>query len=282
MEPGEVWGYRARRVDRLVPVRVVRRGANRSARVLVRFEDPVMEGKEDWVPPARLKVLWDAVEAFEAREATWGALYALSPDDDVAETWAANDVFDTALSGEETASLHWKYFYLEISDLPALAAKSGLPAEDFTGDPVGFEDDGKLVVSWPVALRAAQALARRDPRSILTLVDKEEREYQHRAIHGYCSSGSRPVWFEPEWVRECDSESYHRPKRELLRARCGATASARWDELEELRKEIKRVGDVAERAIGTLRAAGQKSVADRLARELGQTVEMLRADPSNR
>jgi hypothetical protein len=269
-------------MDRLVPVRVVRHGTNKPARVLVRFEDPAMEGKEDWVPPPRLKVLWHAAEAFEAREATWDALCALSPDDDVVETWAANDVFDTTLGDEEIASFHWKHFYLEISDLPALAAKSGLATEEFTGDPVGFEDDGTLVVSWPVALRAAQALALRHPDSLLALVDREEREFQRRAIHGYYSSGNRPVWFEPEWVREHDGEIYDRPRRELLRVWCGAAATARWDELEELRKEIKRVGDVAERAIEALRTGGQTSVADRLARELGETVEMLRADPSDR
>jgi hypothetical protein len=56
----------------------------------------------------------------------------------------------------------------------------------------------------------------------------------------------------PESIRELDAEHY-RPVRELLRAWCGETAVARFDELEELRKEIKRVGDVAEEAIGVLR-----------------------------
>jgi hypothetical protein len=56
----------------------------------------------------------------------------------------------------------------------------------------------------------------------------------------------------PESIRELDAEHY-RLVRELLRAWCGETAVARFDELEELRKEIKRVVDVAEEATGVLR-----------------------------
>ena len=44
----------------------------------------------------------------------------------------------------------------------------------------------------------------------------------------------------------------------------------------ELRKEIKRVGTVAEDAIERLRQHGHARDADRLATELGMTVEMLR------
>jgi hypothetical protein len=65
--PGEAWAYRARQADPLGEVVVMKMGFLRPIRVLVRFVDPSFEGLEDWVPPARLKVLWTDVEAFEGR-----------------------------------------------------------------------------------------------------------------------------------------------------------------------------------------------------------------------
>jgi hypothetical protein len=47
-EIGETYGCRARAVDDLVPVRVLKQGNKKPARVLIRFEDPAMEGREEW------------------------------------------------------------------------------------------------------------------------------------------------------------------------------------------------------------------------------------------
>jgi len=58
-QPGESWAYRARSVDELVEVVVVRRGTQRPARVFVRFVDDRFEGRQEWVPPSRLKVRWE-------------------------------------------------------------------------------------------------------------------------------------------------------------------------------------------------------------------------------
>jgi hypothetical protein len=46
----------------------------------------------------------------------------------------------------------------------------------------------------------------------------------------------------------------------------------------ELRKEIRRVGDLAQAAIDALRSAGRASEASRLQRKLGTPVEMLRVE----
>jgi len=62
MEPGQSWAYRARRVDDFVEVVVLRMGTQKPARVLVRFVDDRFEGREEWVPPARLKVPWSEVD----------------------------------------------------------------------------------------------------------------------------------------------------------------------------------------------------------------------------
>lgn len=74
MKPGKSRAYRARQVDPLVDVSVVRLGAQKPARVLVRFVDDEFEGREDWVPPARLKVPWSEVEEYRAREERWNRL----------------------------------------------------------------------------------------------------------------------------------------------------------------------------------------------------------------
>jgi hypothetical protein len=58
VEAGQGWAYRARQADSLAEVRVLRLGTQRPARVLVRFADEVFEGRQEWVPPARLKARW--------------------------------------------------------------------------------------------------------------------------------------------------------------------------------------------------------------------------------
>ena len=52
----------------------------------------------------------------------------------------------------------------------------------------------------------------------------------------------------------------------------------RFDELAELRTEIRRVSDIAQAAIDALRSAGHEQDAARLQRDLGTAVEMLRGD----
>ena len=62
------------RKDPLVEVEIVRIGTQRPARVLVSFIGEAFEGRQDWVPPSRLKVLWSDVESYLAREARWARI----------------------------------------------------------------------------------------------------------------------------------------------------------------------------------------------------------------
>ena len=68
---GEFWAYRVRQQDLLVQVAVVRFGVKKPQRILVRFVDDEFEGRQDWVPPARLKVPWSGVDEYMARERRW-------------------------------------------------------------------------------------------------------------------------------------------------------------------------------------------------------------------
>ena len=87
VEAGQEWAYRARQADDLVQVRVLRLGTQRPARVLVQFADEVFEGRQEWVPPARLKAHWQDVGQYRAREALWNRIHAAGlPPDDPAKT----------------------------------------------------------------------------------------------------------------------------------------------------------------------------------------------------
>jgi len=76
---GEAWAYRARRGDPLVEVMVVRIGVRTPRRLLVRFVADEFEGRQDWVPPSRLKVPWRDLDAFIARELRWEGVAGESP-----------------------------------------------------------------------------------------------------------------------------------------------------------------------------------------------------------
>lgn len=278
---GEVYGYRARSIDDLVPVKVLKEGAKKPARVLVRFEDPAMEGREEWVPPARLKVYWSDVDDFRAEEARWNAVEALSPHQDSAEVYAAEQVCEL-LVDDDIAGLGYKDAHLTVHDVAALAALARADPSFVTSHEAGFQvdDEGPVIVPWPVAVELVKKILVRDPDPVLSKVEQEEATARYEAIHGHeiRTTGRNPWsgYLSPEKYVEFDQDSsYGAPKRALLRSWAGEAAQ-RWDELVELRKEIKRVGEVAERAIEALRQHGHSGPADRLASELGMTVEMLR------
>lgn len=279
--PGTTWAYRARSKDPLVEVLVVKHGTKRPARVLVRFIDPSFEGREDWVPPARLKAPWADVEAFRAEEARWDAVLSLSPDGDTTETDAAQRVFDL-LVPEDVGELRWRDHYLAVRDMQQLASIAGMPVEKLTSHGDVFDDSEKgFIVPWPVALIAAQSLAQRQTDAVADAVDRDEREFQQEAIHGHHYGGRSGEWDVPPERVVADDDEYGKPVRELLRAWCGAEAVSRLDELRALRVEIKRVGEIAEQAIRSLRDHGFPDEAEDLMNTLGQTVGSLRADQSS-
>lgn len=281
MEASEAWAYRARQTDQLVQVRVIRIGTQKPARVLVHFVDDVFEGREEWVPPARLKVLWENVGAFREREARWDRIKEAGLDEDDPRVEAAEQLFELLFDNEEVSVWYRRGGALRVSEPAGLAAGLGLTAEQLTGHRLSFTEDDALVVPWEVTELVARAAARQNAPQILQIVASEERAAQREAIHGRWSGGNRSsrYYFEPEQCIELDAEHY-RPRRKVLRSWCGAEAVERFDELLELRKEIRRVAEIAQAAIGKLRAAGLQAEASRLERDLGTPVAMLRPDPS--
>lgn len=278
-QPGESWAYRARQVDDVVAVQVMKLGTQRPARVLVRFVDERFEGRQEWVPPARLKVPWAAVDVFREREARWDRIDQLGIGDEPVGR-AAEEVFEALIDPDVARIEYREAGACRITDSGRLAALTGLDAEQWTQCSDGFAEGADLVVPWSVTEQIAIAAARRNPEPILEAVRKEENEARHEAIHGrwYRGRGSRPDHtFPAEICIQVDNE-HGKPRRAILRQWCGTDAVERFDELVELRKEIQRVGQIAETAISALRRAGRKKEAEELARQLGTPVEKLRRD----
>ncbi|WP_413247828.1 hypothetical protein [Sinomonas flava] len=278
MEPGESWAYRARGVDPLVEVRVLSQGAQTPARVLVRFVSDEFEGKEEWVPPARLKVPWGEAAEFQAREERWERVSSAGPHREDPREYAASEIFDEYVDSELATINYRDGDSITIKQPMVLAALLGLRVEQLTDYPEAFIVDGAVVAPWPATLLVARTVAEQNAERVLGRVQTEEKKARYAAIHGeHLSRGRRQDHIPPEISEEVDRD-YGRPVRDVLRSWCGAENVERFDELAELRKEIERVGDVAQNAIDALRAHGHAALASQLEGELGTPVEMLRTD----
>ena len=276
-QPAERWAYRARRIDDLVEVEVVKTGTQRPARVQVRFVEERFEGRQEWVPPARLKVRWSAVGEFLHREALWDRIAELGIGEDPRRS-AAEQVFDTLIDSAIARMEYNNSGCAWVIDSGRLAAVTALDPALWLTCAEAFHDGPELVVPWPITEKIAQSAAERQPNPLLEIVERDEAEARREAVHGryYPGRGSRPGFsVSAESCIRGDNE-YGKPVREVLRRWCGADATERFDELVALRAEIRRVGLVAEEAIAALRDSGQKRDAERLAHALGIPVQALR------
>lgn len=276
MDPGTRWGYRARNVNPLVEVEVVRIGTKRPARVLVRFVDAEQEGHEDWVPPARLKTPWREAGAWLAREKRWEAVRDISAQvQDTDEERAAWLVMDwtphcdyASLGYNRTAGI------LTITDLDRLVAETDLSREDVTGHPLAFTVGDSLVVPWEVTMRVVRALARRHAEHLLRELERDKKRRQQEMTWGQTlGRGDTAIHISPETIAAVEAE--YEPSRNVLRRWCGQEARERVDELTALREEVLRLGQLIEHAVQALRAVGATRQAKDLERALGVPISMV-------
>ena len=261
-------------MDPLVEVEVKRLGTQKPARVLVLFVGDEAEGREDWVPPARLKVPWGEVDEFIAREARWDAVDTHPGLRGAPEDYAADQVLRTLIDESLATAVDRYPGVTRIIDVQGLARRLELNEADLRADPVAFEEDGALLVPWATTELIVRRACELFPESILREVEEEEREARQEAMHGetITSSGrnSRSFYIEPEQAAKWDAEQpYGKPTRELLRQWCGQEAVARQDELMALREEVVRVDALLSEAIRMLRDAGHKEQAASLERRFG-------------
>ncbi|MFJ8536830.1 hypothetical protein [Streptomyces sp. NPDC093591] len=284
MEVGERWAYRmAPHHGPVEEVEVLKIGTQRPLRIKVLFVAEQAEGREEWVPSARLRIRWQDKDAWLAHEKRWSELTKDSPDDEDTAFRAITILHDEHL-WEELVSFGVNYRdrgVLYIEDVPALAGLLDVPENFFRTDPRAFSDsEGTLIAPWPTTLEVACLLARTKADHLVTLLDEQERQAQRAAIHGryYRGRGKNPgTYISPEICAEVDRSS--KPARDLLRQWCGTEAVESFEELKALRAEVLRIGKLMEQAIGCLRQTGQAKAADRFERELGIPLEALRQAP---
>lgn len=257
-------------------VEVVRVGTRRPARVLVRFVAAEQEGREDWVPPARLKTPWSDVGAWMAREQRWEAVRDVSAQvQDSDEERAASLVMEwtphcdfASLGYNRTAGI------LTITDLDRLVAETDLDRDDVTGHPLAFTDDDGFVVPWEVTLRVAQGLARRHAEHLLRELEQDEKRRRQEATWGYTvGRGDAAIHISPETIAAVEAE--YEPSRDVLRSWCGREARERVDELAALREEVLRLGQLVEHAVRALRTVGATREAKDLERALGVPISVV-------
>lgn len=250
-------------------------GTKRPARLQVRFTEDELEGREEWVPPKRLKVPWSGVEQWLDLERKWSAVAAASPGSSFPDCWAAGwaldavgeDVIEVGSEGESRVLAVPRLLELLESD------------DSILKDDLAFVDaDGSLIVPWAVTRRLAVRAAPRVSEQLFAMLDKDEQEALHDATFGRSHGGHRggDEWFtSPEVCARIDDELW-KPARAVLRHWVGEDASGRHDELVALRAELRRLGQLLEQAALALHDGGLGEQARVIEDELGVPVDVLR------
>lgn len=239
MERGQRWAYRQRENAPLVEVQVVREGTQRHPRVLIRFVDDEFEGKEEWVPPARLKVPWDDVDEFRACEERWARVSAPGPDDCDPRTNAVIMIFNRYLDDDVVEFDLGEGYATKLHRPHELAEMLGLRQEQLTDYPESFVEGGAVISPWPATELIASTAARLNADDVLRRLRADERKAQREAIQGRHTA--RGSYLSPEEAAETDAQFY-RPMREVLRSWCGAeNAPEREDRAERLRRIQERI-----------------------------------------
>lgn len=229
-------------------------GSHEPPRVLIRFLGDEFEGREEWVPPNRLKVPWAEVDDFRAAETRWAAVKAESRVTE-GEDSAAGIVFDKLVNSKVASVIYNVDGVVRIHDVDVLAESLDIDAKTMRSDPVSFVEDGDLVSPWSITELIARRACELDPEPILSYVANEEAKAAEEATYGrwYRATRSYPGFeVSPEDCFKSDEE-FGRPVREVLRRWCGQKAVARRDELAALRTEVRRIGRPTEAAIRALR-----------------------------
>ncbi|GAA4383346.1 hypothetical protein [Agromyces bauzanensis] len=276
MEVGERWGYRSRGIDPLVEVEVLKLGSQKPPRVQIRFVDESAEGREDWVPPGRLKVPWADAAEFTANEARWEAVDTHPGLNETPTEWAISDVFEAVIDPAVAEPVYRYAGVTSIVDPSGLAQRLQVDEAFLRSSPLAFEDEGALLVPWETTERLVQRACELYGDDILESLAKDEAKARHEATHGYTVRFGRNDegrFVTPEDAAARDAEwPFGKKKRDLVRVWCGADAIDRHEELRALREEVVRLDRLLSEAIHALRDSGAKARADDLERRFGVPV----------
>jgi len=153
----------------------------------VRFLDDEFEGREDWVPPARLKVLWAESERWLAREGRWIAVRdASATARETIEHRAAQLVIGhvEALTFLDSQDMY-RDAVLTVDDQDAFRAHVGFDPADLLEEEAAFVDEnGSIVAPSSGLVRAVERAAVLHADVLLQEFDRERLRWEERAMYG--------------------------------------------------------------------------------------------------
>ncbi|MWA07623.1 hypothetical protein F8568_046405 [Actinomadura sp. LD22] len=252
--------------------------ATKGNKCLVRFLD--RDGDERWVPRGRLIVLWDEREDWLQSERRMAAVVEVSahahdtPQFDAVSSLVQGWGF---VNGVELGFSQADLCTVQIADLPSVCEQLQMEDEDFRREPLAFmEDDDFFVGPWSLAVEIAKRVAELHGEAVMQKVMEEEEKVELESIHGWTYTvgrGREEHWVPPERLKHFHAKRLM--ALNIVREWCGKEVLERLDELEALREEVRRLGNLVERAITELRRCGQVSTAATMENDLGVPVSRL-------
>jgi hypothetical protein len=267
MDVGEVWAFRdepkavGAPVHRVEVVRVD--GPRKRGDVHVRFLDGEEAGLQEWVTRGQLVTGWTDVEVFLADDRRWAtAIEHSRAVRGSAEFEAAKLVIGHVRLKNRIRLRHAvaDAGVMEIADLDAVASWLGLDPGELRRKPLAFEDRfGTYIAAWPTSRQVAARVAGVLGRDILKKIVQQEDDLK-RKRH------SEPWYADDKTDRDLERlESLV----DVLHGWCGSEDIERYDELEALRAEVERLGQLVERAVSELRQRSCHAIAATIERDLG-------------
>jgi hypothetical protein len=254
MNVGEVWAYRSSPQGRFHPVQILDLG--KKARV--EFEEPSFEGERRWVPRSRLEVLWAGVDAYLEIEQRWEHVADDPVDGD--EFRAAEVVFGELIP-EEVADLRYDGYkgVVDVPDLGALSLMVKIPEEQLSALPAFIDQDG-WHIPWGTTMAVARTAAAMYPDKIFAYIDRLRSKYRGPLVLGEDAENiitGEEYRRSPQKVQEMYAK-WEAPLVSILQAWIGEDRVVERADLDGLRRELTRVGDVASRAISALQARSKR------------------------
>ena len=272
-EVGERWAYREhpRALGAtFIPAEVLQRGPRRARKVRVRWCDGEYEGLDEWVPIARLVVPWaDAAERMED-ERRMVELETMQPTP--LDKVTADALLQIGFAIRAPVYIYTSSEYAARADIEQIAQVADvLPIESkvLVDSPGAFVDaEGTLHVGQEATVTLVRRYCQADPDAILGRGFRELERWREAVVTGWYDAGLDRPPCRVDVSRMRDRLSHEEQVWALVRAWCGEDAAQRFDEREDLRKELERLQTLVRTTARWIKEAGHPSRADALLRSL--------------
>ncbi|MEV4533094.1 hypothetical protein AB0J82_04600 [Asanoa sp. NPDC049518] len=259
---GDEWVYRLRDNSASERVRIVAVTTKKtSTRVDVAFvDDP--DRRQENVPAARLRFLWNEVASFDELMANWQRIDNADLDD--TEQACIEEIFELLIPEDVATWVHRPVeFATAIKDTAQLTKIIRVPTDEILAGLDWFHHEGADIASPAAALLIAEAACRAHPQPVLDLVIEQEKKSRHKCKNGgerlSIDTGKQestsPEW-EYYWYRRLD-----RPRHELLRQWCGRRAVTAHERMLAAEAENQRLDVLVTDLIKALERAGDETMA---------------------